>query len=219
MSFGRQLSDHGCRPIGANGFTRHHIPPVRRETGSARREVIRPSDFKLAAIQATPVFLDLEKTVDKACGLIEQAAGAGAALAVFPEAFLSAYPVWVWFIPPGRTHPLRELYAELHANSISIPGAEVARLGEYLAQIEGWLNPGLSLIVDPDGKIVAGPVSQEETIIYAEVRPDQLVGPRWQLDVAGHYGRPDVFELRIHRKPRSLAQVVSQPDEGGDEES
>ena len=72
---------------------------------------------------------------------------------------------------------------------------------EYLKDVEGWINPGLSLIVDPDGKIVAGPAEEKETILYADVQPEQLIGPRWQLDTAGHYGRPDIFELRIHRRP------------------
>ena len=76
--------------------------------------------------------------------------------------------------------------------------------------MDGWLNPGHSVIVDPDGKIVAGPAEESETILYADVRADQLVGPRWQLDVAGHYARPDVFELRVHRRP-TPALVV---DEG-----
>ncbi len=85
---------------------------------------------------------------------------------------------------------------------------------EYLADIEGWLNPGLSLIVDPDGKIVAGPLEGEEGILYADVEPDQLVGPRWQLDVAGHYSRPDVFELRVHRDPRPGLVVHDAPVDG-----
>lgn len=97
------------------------------------RDGVTMSDFKLAAVQATSVFLDLQRTVDKACGLIEQAASAGAQLVVFPEAFVPGYPVWVWFIPPGRTHPLRQLYAELHANSVGIPSEEVTRLREAAA--------------------------------------------------------------------------------------
>jgi nitrilase len=315
-------------------------------------------DFRIAAVQAAPAFLDLDASVDKACGLIEEAARGGAALAVFPEAFLPGYPLWVWFMPAGATHPLREMYSLLHANSVSIPGPAVARLasaaadcgiavamgvnernseasdsslfntlvfigpdgtvlgkhrklvptagerlvwsrgdgsdlavydlpfgrlggllcwenymplaryalsawgeqihvaptwdrGEpwtssmrhiakesrcfvvgccqafhmddipdsmsfkeaYLAEQEGWLNPGLSVIVDPDGKIVAGPADDGETILYADVERDQLVGPRWQLDVAGHYGRPDVFELRVHRQPRPFLHVI-EGDEG-----
>jgi nitrilase len=86
----------------------------------------------------------------------------------------------------------------------------------YLANVDGWINPGLSLIVDPDGKIVAGPLAEEEGILYADVEPDQLIGPRWQLDVAGHYARPDLFELRVHRRARPLLHVVENVEEGND---
>jgi nitrilase len=84
---------------------------------------------------------------------------------------------------------------------------------QYLGQVEGWLNPGGTVIVDPDGKIVAGPAMEEETILYADVRPDQLVGPRWQIDVAGNYARPDVFELRVHRRPTPVLHVVDHSEE------
>ncbi|MGD8697906.1 MAG: carbon-nitrogen hydrolase family protein [Gemmatimonadales bacterium] len=65
-----------------------------------------------------------------------------------------------------------------------------------------WVNPGDSVIIDPDGKFVAGPISHEETILYAEVDPRNLRGPRFQLDVAGHYGRPDIFQLTVDRGER-----------------
>jgi nitrilase len=317
--------------------------------------------FTIAAVQAVPVFLDLEATLDKACDLVREAAGEGATLVVFPEAFLSGYPVWVWFVPPGHTHALRDLYTELHANSVTVPGhatdrlSKVARecgitvaigvnereteasdstlyntllyidadgsvigrhrkliptVGErlvwgrgdgsdlqvhelsfgrlsglicwenymplaryalaawgvqiyvaptwdhgepwistmrhvakecrcfvvgcgqpfhrddipdrlefkdrYLEKIDGWINRGDSLIADPDGKIVAGPAHEEETILYAEVRPEQLIGPRFQLDVAGHYSRPDIFELRVHRRP--MQGILMVENEAGDSE-
>jgi nitrilase len=59
----------------------------------------------------------------------------------------------------------------------------------------GWINPGDSAIVDPDGKVLAGPMHEERGLLYAEVDPQRITGPRWQLDVAGHYARPDVLAL------------------------
>jgi nitrilase len=84
-----------------------------------------------------------------------------------------------------------------------------------LARADGWINPGDSAIVDPDGKLLAGPAHQEaETILYAEVKPADMVGPRWQLDVAGHYARPDVFELVVRRRPKPLVRVDEAADAG-----
>ena len=66
----------------------------------------------------------------------------------------------------------------------------------------GWINPGDSMIVDPDGKVLAGPLHEEQDTLFAEVDPQRVVGPRWQLDVAGHYARPDVLELVRHGRAR-----------------
>ena len=84
--------------------------------------------------------------------------------------------------------------------------------GEYLGDIDGWINPGLSVIVDPDGKVVAGPLDSREGILYAKVQSPQLVGPRWQLDVAGHYARPDLFTLQVSQRSRPILQIT-EPDE------
>jgi nitrilase len=308
------------------------------------------STFKIAAVQASPVLLDLDATVEKACALIGTAASKGAALVVFPECFLPGYPLWCWKIAAGETKVLRKLYSELLANSVTVPSDAVTRLcdaaqenqatvvmginecnaeasgttlynsllyigadgsvlgkhrklvptgGERLIYGQGdgstldvfdlrvgrlgglvcwenymplarytmyaagvqlyvaptwdngepwlstlrhiakegrvwvigsctairksdlpvrlglekyfhgggdWINPGDSMIVDPDGKIVAGPAREEETILYAEVDPVTLTGPRSQLDVAGHYARPDVFTLSVNRDERRIIQ-------------
>ena len=74
------------------------------------------------------MFLDLDATIERACTFIRRAADGGAQLVAFPEAFVSGYPVWVWFIPPGKTHPLRNLYTLLHRSAVSIPGPEIDRL-------------------------------------------------------------------------------------------
>jgi nitrilase len=55
---------------------------------------------RVAAVQAAPVFLDRRATTDKAVTLIGEAADQGANLIVFPEAFVPAYPEWVWRVRP-----------------------------------------------------------------------------------------------------------------------
>lgn len=56
-----------------------------------------------------------------------------------------------------------------------------------------WLNVGNSLIVDPDGNVLAGPCEAKEGILYAEIDPGKASGSRWIFDAAGHYNRPDLF--------------------------
>jgi nitrilase len=58
--------------------------------------------FIVAAAQATPVFMDRQATLEKACALIAQAGRDGANLIVFPETFIPAYPDWVWVVPGSR---------------------------------------------------------------------------------------------------------------------
>jgi nitrilase len=77
--------------------------------------------IKVAAAQATPVFLNKKATVEKACRLIDEAGKNGAKLVVFPEAFIPGYPDWVWVIPNHKNVELNKLYSELVQNAISIP--------------------------------------------------------------------------------------------------
>jgi nitrilase len=312
--------------------------------------------FKIAAVQAAPVFLDREATLAKACKLISEAGREDARLIVFPESFIPAYPDWVWIVPSGREKILNRLYAEMLANAVEIPGALTKRLGEaakearaylvmgvterdteasgatlyntllyfdpegnllgkhrklvptggertvwgrgdgstlgvydtplgkigglicwenymplarytmyawgtqiYIAATwdrgetwlstlrhiakEGrvyvigcciamrladipdrfeyktkfydpereWINVGDSAIVDPDGAFLAGPAHMKEEILYAQVDPQQMQGPKWMLDVAGHYARPDVFELIVHTEGHPMIRVTGEP--------
>jgi nitrilase len=57
---------------------------------------------KIAAVQAAPVYFDRDATIAKACDLIAVAGGEGARLIVFPEAFIPAYPGWVWHLAPAQ---------------------------------------------------------------------------------------------------------------------
>ncbi|MSP14252.1 MAG: carbon-nitrogen hydrolase family protein [Chloroflexi bacterium] len=312
--------------------------------------------FKVAAVQATPVFLDREATVDKACALIEAAGHNGAKLVVFTESFIPAYPDWVWAVPAGEEQVLSRLYARLLANAVTIPSPTTQRLcqaarrarvhvmigmtecnseasgaslyntlltidsqgnilgkhrklvptgGERLVWAQGdgstlgvydtpmgkigglicwenymplaryalyawgvqiyiaatwdrgepwlstvrhiakegrvyviasgmtlrladipdeiggialkerfyrdggeWINGGDSAIANPHGELIAGPLHEEEGILYATIDPDLMSGPKWMLDVAGHYGRPDVFELTVHREPHPVIRSL-----------
>jgi len=84
--------------------------------------------FKIASVQAAPVFLNKEKTVEKACKLILQAGKKGAKLVVFPEAFVSGYPDWVWIVPNSKAKILNDLYSELVQNSLTIPDKLTSKL-------------------------------------------------------------------------------------------
>ncbi len=83
---------------------------------------------KIAAAQLSPVFLNKEKTVEKACKAIAEAGENGAKVIVFPEAFISGYPDWVWLIPNSKSADLNKLYVELVENSASIPDNTTTRL-------------------------------------------------------------------------------------------
>lgn len=56
---------------------------------------------------------------------------------------------------------------------------------------------GGSMIVDPTGKIVAGPLIDEEGILYAEIDEDTVIQERHNFDYSGHYSRKDIFQLKI----------------------
>ncbi|WP_368680867.1 nitrilase-related carbon-nitrogen hydrolase [Rhodococcus opacus] len=58
--------------------------------------------FTAAAVQASPVYLDPDATVQKAVGLIHEAAAAGATLIAFPEVFVPGYPYWNWTMNPVK---------------------------------------------------------------------------------------------------------------------
>ena len=83
---------------------------------------------RVAAIQATPVILDLEASVDKACRLLGEAADAGAKIAVLPETFLPLYPSNSWAGEASSFEGWDEFWTRLWENSVDIDGPQVARL-------------------------------------------------------------------------------------------
>ena len=90
---------------------------------------------RVAAVQATPIVLDAEATVDKAIGLLGKAADDGATLVVFPECFVSAYPSGAWAAAAATwAEGCDELWERLWASSVDVGGPLVSRLAEACAE-------------------------------------------------------------------------------------
>jgi len=70
---------------------------------------------------------------------------------------------------------------------------------------------GGSLIVDPLSRIIAGPMGAEEGILYAECNLDLGIQMKLRHDFAGHYNRPDIFQLHINRAAPQLYRVHNDP--------
>lgn len=86
---------------------------------------------KIAIVQESPLLLDREKTIAMAVALVEQAALDGAELVVFPEAFISGYPAWIWRLRPGGDWDTSEtLHARLVNSSVDLAADELSPLCE-----------------------------------------------------------------------------------------
>ncbi len=97
--------------------------------------------FKAAAAHVAPIFLDRDATVAKTCGLIREAARAGAQLLVFPEAYIPAFPVWSALRAPIHNHAL---FVEIAANAMVLPGPELTLLCEAARQNGIFVSIGLT---------------------------------------------------------------------------
>jgi len=309
---------------------------------------------RIAIIQESPVYLDRKKTIEKAVQLVEKAASDGAELVVFPEAFISGYPAWIWRLRPGSdwgtseelhsrlldssvdisagdlkplcdaakknrlsivcglnerdgslskatlyntvvvigakgeiinhhrklmpTNPERMVWGFGDGSGLNVVETPVGRVGTllcwenymplaryslysqgvevYIAPTydsgdgwlgtmqhiaregrcwvissgvaitnsdipadfpdredlypaeEEWINPGDSAVIAPGGEIVAGPLHQEKGILYAEIDSKRVGISKRDLDVTGHYSRPDIFTLSVNTKPQSPVEFT-----------
>ena len=74
---------------------------------------------------------------------------------------------------------------------------------------ETLLMRGGSAIIDPLGKVLAGPDFDSETILYADINLDDVARGKYDFDVTGHYSRPDVFQLIVDDRPKAAVSTVS----------
>ncbi len=105
---------------------------------------------RVAVVQAGSVLFDSLASIAKAEALIAEAAGGGARLVVFPEAFVGGYPKGSDFGARvgSRTPEGRKLFARYHQNAVEVPGPETARLGEAARAHGVWLVIG---VIERDG--------------------------------------------------------------------
>ncbi len=92
----------------------------------------------VAAIQATPVFLDRAATVEVAASAV---ATADAELVVFPESFVPGYPDWVWRRPPMSDG---DWYARLVANAVRVESADLDPLRDAARDARAWVAVGVT---------------------------------------------------------------------------
>jgi nitrilase len=97
--------------------------------------------LNVCAAHVAPVFLNAEETVAKAVSLIGEAARAGAQLIAFPESFVPGFPVWAPVQAPIKNH---EYFKRLAANSIAVPGPEVAQLCTAAREHGIYVSIGIS---------------------------------------------------------------------------
>ena len=304
---------------------------------------------KIGIVQQAPVFLDKESTLEAAVGYIREAAGDGAELVVFTEAFVPGYPAWVWRLRPGTdwgssealhqrllnnavdieagdlaplcdaarqygvtvvcgieeregglsrstlyntvvtigadgsllnrhrklmpTNPERMVWGFGDASGLNVVDTPVGRVGALLCwenymplaryamyaqgveiyiaptydsgegwlgslqhiareggcwvlgcgnllrgsdipadlpekdtlypDAEEWINPGDSVVIAPGGEIVAGPLNRQAGILYHDIDLERAAIAKRAFDVAGHYARPDIFQLHVNTQVQS----------------
>lgn len=119
---------------------------------------------KVAAVQAAPVFLDTNATIDKACGLIHQAADQGASLVAFPEVFVPGYPYWNWIMNPVEGSPWFE---KLCKAAIEIPGPEITRVAQAAKKA------GVHVVIGVNERSAVGIGTLYNTLVF--IGPDGTV--------------------------------------------
>ncbi len=120
---------------------------------------------RIAAVQAEPVFLDREATIDKACRLVAEAAAGGASIVAFPESFIPGYPYWLYLRRTPDEHAA--WYVRYFHQSVDVPGLSLGRLQAAAQRHKVHVVVGVSerdqlrtalystnVVIDADGQIV-----------------------------------------------------------------
>lgn len=98
-------------------------------------------EFRVAAVQATPVYLDRDATLDIVIEQIEQAASSDTDLLVFPESFVPGYPDWLWRHNPWSD---ADWYARFQDQAIEVPGPALDEVRGAAAAAGVWVALGIT---------------------------------------------------------------------------
>ena len=108
-------------------------------------------NVKVAVIQASPVFMDKERTIEKACRLIRQAGSNGAELVTFSESYIPGYPAYYTAGYETPPHEWTDFMIGLQDNSVSIPSEDTVILGEAAKDAGAYVVIGCNELDDRPG--------------------------------------------------------------------
>ena len=99
----------------------------------------------------------------------------------------------------------------LHVDQIPADFPDRDRLvpAAWLEERGPWIEPGNTVIVDPNGSVVAGPVLEAEETLIADLDLAKVAAGRRLMDPTGHYNRPDVFSLLVDTTSRHATTTTS----------
>ncbi|HHU76877.1 MAG TPA: carbon-nitrogen hydrolase family protein [Firmicutes bacterium] len=148
--------------------------------------------FKVAAVQAAPVFLDQEACTKKACDYIAMAAGEGAELIALPETFIPGGPYWAWHKNMKEGLAFSQKFFE---NSVEIPSETTKKIGETARKNNVYVVAGIS---EREGKTLYN------TLLYYN-NQGEIIGKHRKLKPTGSeklvWGEGDGSTHRIYETP------------------
>ena len=106
--------------------------------------------FKAAAVQTSPVFLNVDKTIEKAISFIKEASSNGAQLIAFPEVFVAGYPYWNWIMTPVQGS---KWYEQLYKNSVAVTDESMKPLFKAAKEFNMHVVIGINERGDSYGEI------------------------------------------------------------------
>ncbi|THY32042.1 carbon-nitrogen hydrolase [Aureobasidium pullulans] len=177
------------------------------------------STVRVAVTQHEPEWLDLQKSVEKTCKIIEEAAAGGAELVTFAEAFIPGYPAWIW------TRPLDPMLSTQYIqNSLAVDSDEMRKIQDCAARNKIVISLGFSendnnsvyiaqALIDSDGAMLMNrrklKATHMERTIFGDASGDSLLNVS-KTSIGRKVGTLACWE---HAQPLLKFNTISQKEE------